>query len=397
MYLPLNIAKRYLFSKKKTNAINIISGISILGMTVGTMALIIVLSVFNGFESLVISLHNAFNPDIEISSKLGKTFVADSSLISKIESVEGVKYVSQVLEENALLKYNDKQYIATVKGVDDNFEYVSNVDSVIIRGEYALKKKEQPFAVLGIGVEGALFADIDNPFYSIKVYVPKRGNKTVLDPSKAFNIKEITPGGSFSIQQDFDNKYMIVPLRWIRELLNYKNEVSAIEISASSSNTQAALINLLGDDFEVKNRFEQNEFLYKILKTEKLGAYLILTFILIIAAFNMIGSISMLVIEKKKDIFTLKAIGSSNALIKQIFLTHGLLMSFLGCGIGLALGLLICWAQIEFGILKLEGLFVVDAFPVKILIEDFFLILITVVTIGIIAAWIPSRKAAIEA
>ena len=397
MYLPLNIAKRYLFSKKKTNAINIISGISILGMTVGTMALIIVLSVFNGFESLVISLHNAFNPDIEISSKLGKTFVADSSLISKIESVEGVKYVSQVLEENALLKYNDKQYIATVKGVDDNFEHVSNVDSVIIRGEYALKKKEQPFAVLGIGVEGALFADIDNPFYSIKVYVPKRGNKTVLDPSKAFNIKEITPGGSFSIQQDFDNKYMIVPLRWIRELLNYKNEVSAIEISASSSNTQAALINLLGDDFEVKNRFEQNEFLYKILKTEKLGAYLILTFILIIAAFNMIGSISMLVIEKKKDIFTLKAIGSSNALIKQIFLTHGLLMSFLGCGIGLALGLLICWAQIEFGILKLEGLFVVDAFPVKILIEDFFLILITVVTIGIIAAWIPSRKAAIEA
>jgi len=402
MNLPFRIASRYLVSKKSTNVINIISGISIAGMTVGALGLVLVLSVFNGFEDLVKSLYNTFNPELQITPKQGITFTVDSSKIILLKKVNGVKAVAEVLEANALLRYDSNQDIPTIKGVSDNYEQVSSVDSTIIRGRYLLHDAHNNYAVLGAGVEQKLNINVEDPLAVINIYVPRRGLAvTSLDPSAAFNHRMILPGGTFAIQQDFDSKYILVPLAFAQDLTGYANSVTALELSvlpkASLNEVQDNVAKVMGDNFVVRNRLQQNQTLYKIMKTEKWAVYAILTLILIVAAFNILGSLSMLVIEKKKDISILKAMGADGQLVQRIFLLEGTLMAVIGCGIGFILAIIICLLQQRFGILKLTGdSFVVSAYPVALKLSDFVLVFFTVLVIGFMAAWFPAKRASMQ-
>ncbi len=401
MNLPFRIASRYLVSKKSTNAINIISGISIIGMMVGAMGLVLVLSVFNGFEDLVKTLYNTFNPELQITPKQGITFPVDSSKIILLKKVNGVKAVAEVFESNALVRYGKNQCIATIKGVSDNYEKVSNIDSAI-SGRYLLHDDEYNYAILGAGVEEKLNIDINGPSPIITIYVPRRGLAvTSIDPSSAFNQNIIYFSGTFAIQQDFDNKYVLVPLSFAQDLTGYSHSVTALELStlpkASIDDIQQQVAKIMGDNFVVRNRLQQNETLYKIMKTEKWAVYAILTLILIVAAFNILGSLSMLVIEKKNDISILKAMGADGNLIQRIFLLEGTLMSFIGCSVGFILAIIICEVQEKFGLIKLQGdSFVVSAYPVSMKLPDFVLVFFTVLVIGFLAAWFPAKRASLQ-
>jgi lipoprotein-releasing system permease protein len=397
--LPFFIAKRYLFSKKSHNIINIISGISVVGVTVGTMALVIVLSVFNGFESLIVSLFNSFNPALSISVKEGKTFHFDDFPADSIKNIPGVFVMTQVIEENALLKYRNKQYIATIKGVSPEFEAMSGLDTMLIDGNFALKTQNQSHIILGAGVAYYLHASLSDPTNPITVFVPRREGNIGMSLEKAFNSRSIFPSAIFSIQQDFDVKYAVVPIDFARELLDYDDEVTAIELGlsagADNAKIQKQIKNILGEKYEVKNRFEQQVLLYKIMKSEKWAIFFILTFILIIATFNVIGSLTMLILDKKKDIAILHSMGAGKQLIKRIFLIEGIMISIGGAATGLILGGLISWLQQKFGFIGLgsgTGSFVVDAYPVKIIFSDFVLVFITVISIGLIAAWYPVNQ-----
>lgn len=394
------IAKRYLFSKKSHNIINIISGISIAGVTIGTMALIVALSVFNGFENLVTKLFNSFNPDFKITIKEGKTFNSYDIPADSIRKIPGVAYYTEVVEEDVLLKYKSKQDIVTVKGVSKDFKKMTTIDSMMVDGDFILKSGEINYAVLGYGIAyklGISLNDFKNPIY---VYVPRRTQKIpLLNPEKSFNLRTIYPSGIFSIQQDFDYKYMIVPLSFARDLLEYKKEVTAVEIGlrpdANMNKVQNKIQKLVGDKYYVKNRFQQQKLLFKIMKSEKLAVYLILTFILLIAAFNIIGSLSMLILDKKKDISVLRSMGANNKLIKKIFFTEGLMISLSGAILGLILGLIICLIQQKYGIVPLtsgENSFIIKAYPVHIKIMDFVYVLITVFLIGVGSAWYPVKQ-----
>ncbi|MBE9481032.1 MAG: ABC transporter permease [Bacteroidetes bacterium] len=399
MNLPFYIAKRYLISKKSHNIINIISGISVIGITIGTMALIVVLSVFNGFEKLVISLFNTFNPDLVITVKEGKTFNSNEFPSEKVKNIPGVVYFTEVVEENALLKHKAKQHIVTIKGVSEDFEKMSRLDTMIIDGEFILKNEGRSFTVIGAGVAyylGANPKDFTNP---ISVYIPRRTKSTSLNFENAFNNQLILPSGVFSVQQDFDINYIIVPLEFARELLEYNDEVTSIELGleqdADTDEIQSEIQNILGEHFLVKNQFQQQELLYKIMKSEKLAIFLILSFILLIATFNVIGSLSMLILDKKKDIAVLSSMGANKKLIKRIFLTEGLLISVIGAILGLTFGGILCWLQQRFGIISLgpgDGSFVVDAYPVQMQILDFVYVFITVFLIGLAATLVPVKQ-----
>lgn len=398
MNLPLFFSRRYLVSKKSTNAINIISGVSAAGMLVGSLGLILVLSVFNGFEGLVESLYNSFYPDIVVTANTRKTFTLPPDKIALIRKTEGVAAVSQTVEENALFQYGEYSFPAIIKGVDDEFTKVSGADSAIYHGRYLLHADNTDYAVLGVGIEQALSVNYDDPMGYVTVYVPKRGNTASVNPEDAFSRALIKPSGSFSIQQDFDLKYVFVPIDFARRLLNYTHQISSLEIAVAKGSDADKVIqslqSLLGNDFTIKNRFQQNEVLYKVMKSEKWAVYAVLTFILIVAAFNIIGSLSMLVIEKKRDIAILKTMGAEPPLIRNIFLAEGLLLSLVGCGAGFLLAIIICVLQQQFGLLKIGGgTFVIDAYPVQMRVGDFILVFFTVLLIGLLASWFPSSKA----
>lgn len=396
MNFSFYIAKRYLFAKKSRNVINIISAISVVGVSIGTMALIVILSVFNGFDNLVQSLFNSFDPDIKITIKEGKTFSSGAERIQNLKKLKGVLYMSEIIEENALLKYDDRQYIVTVKGVSDEFINMSGIDSMIIDGEFILKENKNNYAVIGQGVALNLAVGL-NFITPINIYVPKRTQKVSLNPEKAFSRKYIFPSGIFAIQQDFDSRYIIVPIDFARDLLDYSNEVSAIELKLdpvfNKDKIQEEIKKHLGTGYEVKNRFEQQELLYKIMKSEKWAIFLILTFILIIASFNVIGSLTMLIIEKKKDIDTLRSLGTNLSVLRKIFLFEGWMISILGAILGLMTGTIICWIQQHFGLIKIQGSesFVIDTYPVYMELPDFVYVFVTVLFIGYLAAWYPVR------
>jgi len=392
------IAKRYLFARKSKNVINIISAISVVGVSIGTMALIVILSVFNGFDNLVQSLFNSFDPDIKITIKEGKTFSSGTERIQNLKKLKGVLYMSEIIEENALLKYDDRQYIVTVKGVSDEFIKMSGIDSMIIDGEFILKENKNNYAVIGQGVALSLAVGL-NFITPINIYVPKRTQKASLNPEEAFSRKYIFPSGIFAIQQDFDSRYIIVPIDFARDLLDYSNEVSAIELkldpvfNKDKDKIQEEIKKHLGTGYEVKNRFEQQELLYKIMKSEKWAIFLILTFILIIASFNVIGSLTMLIIEKKKDIDTLRSLGTNLSVLRKIFLFEGWMISILGAILGLMTGTIICLIQQHFGLIKIQGSdsFVIDTYPVYMELPDFVYVFVTVLFIGYLAAWYPVR------
>ena len=360
------------------------------------MALIIVLSVFNGFEKLVISLFNAFNPDLVVNVKEGKTFSSNIVPDDKIRQIPGVLYLTDVIEENALVKYKDKQYIVTLKGLGEDYARMSGLDTMMSEGKFILQDKEKDFAVLGYGIAYYLGANLVDYLNPISIYVPQRTGNFSGAFESAFRNDIIFPSGFFSVQQDFDTKYVILPIRFAKKLLEYDNEITGVEISLSKEADQIQIKqhiqDLFGPKFSVKNRFQQQELLYKIMKSEKWAIFLILSFILFVATFNVIGSLSMLILDKRQDITLLQCLGANQATVKNIFLTVGLIITFTGAISGLIVGALVCWLQQTFGFVKLGSVgstFVVDAYPVYMQPMDFIFIFLTVIVIGLLATWYP--------
>jgi len=398
MQFTLFMARRYLFSKKSHNLINIISLVSMIGLAVGTAALIIVLSVFNGFENVIKSLYHTFNPDLMITVKQGKTFEINRFPLEKIKTWPGIAQVVQVVEEDALFKYNDKQYIGKIKGLSENYEKVNRIDTAMRSGSFVLQSGKADFAVLGVGVAWSLGVNLRDAGDLLTVFVPRRGSPSSFNFSNAFNRDAIRPAGVFSIQQDFDEKYVLVPLRFARKLLNYKQEVTSVEIylkkGADVDKIQSEIKKILGTTFQVQNRFQQNETLFKIMKSEKTAIYLILVFILILASFNMIGSLSILIVEKVKDIATLKSMGANVRVVRRIFLKQGLLISLISGGTGLIIGFVVLWLQQTYGLVQLgstQGDFIINAYPVRMQLFDFIYVFLTVQLIGLLASWYPVR------
>ncbi len=399
MKLPLFIAWRYLKSKKSHNVINIISGVSIAGVTIGTMALVVVLSVFNGFESLVVSLFNTFDPQLKVYPSTGKTFADSTFPWEKISKIKGLVAQTSVIEEKVLLRYGTNQYLATLKGVDKNYETWTGLNKMISEGSLMLEYKGRPLAIPGQGVAYYLGLNLDNFEQEIEVYAPRRNANIGLNPEQAFNRMDIRPVGIFSVQQDFDSKYMIVPLAFAEEALGYSHELSAVEMALENdkelTKIQQQVNSILGSNFIVKNRFEQQEMLYKIMRSEKWAIFMILGFILFIATFNVIGSLSMLILEKRKDIAILQSMGADEHLVKRIFLLQGMLVSFGGAFLGMLLGAAICFIQQRFGIVRINtegGSFLIDAYPVVMQAMDFVYVFVVVSTIGLLAAWFPVRN-----
>lgn len=400
MSFPFYIASRYLFSRKSRNAINIISIISVMGVAVGTAALVIVLSVFNGFEGLLTKLNNSFDPDIKITSVKGKRFIPDANFVSIIKNSDFVADFSFTLEENALIEYDNKQVVAVIKGVDDNYLSVTGLDSMVCKGEALLYNSSAPCAIVGAGLAYNLGVTCDY-FLPMLINVPSRTKQitgTFSDAiSDVFNKKSVYASGFFAIQQDYDMQYLIMPIKEVRELLEYENNISAVEIKlkneAFSNETVKYLSESLGEDYSVKDRNMQHEYAYKIMKSEKWAIFMILIFILLIASFNIIASITMLIIDKRNDISILRSMGAEDKSIRKIFFIEGVGISFIGALIGIIIGGIICWLQMKYGFVKLGagGAFIIDSYPVEVKITDIFYSLVAVMLIGLFAAWMPVK------
>ena len=391
------IAKRYLISKKSHNLINVVSMISVVGLTIGTMALIVVLSVFNGFEGVIKSLYGTFNPDLEITVANGKTFHYQEFPTVKISELPGVFALAPVVEEDALFKYRDQQFIGTIKGLPPEYSQISSLDTMIIEGGFVLQEGESNFAIAGAGVAWYLNLNLNDIRHLLSVFVPKRGNASSFQFETAFNNEVIHPVGIFSVQQEFDEKYILVPLRFARKLLDYTDEATSVEIFVDKKVDvdilQEKIKGVLGEGFIIKNRFQQNETLYKVMRSEKTAIFFILVFILILASFNMIGSISILIVEKLKDIAVLRSMGAGRKLTQRIFLFEGMMISLIGGISGLVLGFVILYLQQQFGLLKLgsgEG-FIIDAYPVKMKAIEFIGVFFVVQFIGLLATWYPVK------
>ena len=389
-------AWRYFKSKKTTSAINIIAWVSVTAIAVGAAALIVILSVFNGFEDLVKGLYADFYADIRVVPAQGKKMTIDSATLYTIKAVPGVLAVSKVIEEKALLANGDFQSIVVVKGVDSSFENTNHINTHIIRGGYQLGSLQNPSIVMGIGIENAVGADVTKGGFPLTLYTPNKGaGFGTLDGMFAFNVSAT---GVFAVQQEFDNKYIFTNLPFLRYMLSMlPSEVSSIEIKINGNpeKVKAILEKNLGKKFLVETRYEQNKNLYAVMQMEKWVIYGILSLILIVAAFNMIGALTMLVLEKQKDIAILKAVGSSNLLIQKIFITEGLVLAGVGTIIGTSVGTIICLLQLKFKLLALGGggSFIIDYYPVKLVATDYLLVVVTITVIALLAAWIPARKA----
>jgi lipoprotein-releasing system permease protein len=398
-HLNFLFAWRYFRSKKSTNAINIIAWVTVAAMAVGTAALVIVLSIFNGFEGLVKDLYSSFYPDVRIKAVNEKVVVLDSTTVAKIKLLSNVEAVSLVVEENVHLKNGDFRTNGTLKGVDENYTKVTGVQSSVITGKFTTGTDEAPSLVLGSGVENALGLMSDRAVNPVTAYLPKRGIGVTDNPMEAISTVNFLPAGSFSIQQDFDNKYVITNLTIVKQMIGLNsNEYSAAEIKIRDLSKQKQTIldlqKIVGSTVLVENRYEQNRSLFGIMQMEKWIIFGILSLILVIAAFNIIGALTMLVLEKEQDIQILKAMGAGNSFIQRIFLSEGLLLSVAGSIIGVGLGILFCFLQVTFKIIPLEGSFVIDYYPVKILVTDLLLVMLVVFVIALIASWLPSVKAA---
>jgi lipoprotein-releasing system permease protein len=392
-------AWRYFKSKKSTNAINIIAWVTVAAMAVGTAALVIVLSIFNGFEGLVKDLYSSFYPDIRITAASEKIVLMDSGMIAKMKLLNNVAAVSMVAEENVHLKNGDFRTNGVLKGVDENYSKVTGVQASVISGKFVTGTDEAPSIVLGSGVENALGLMSDRAVDPVTAYLPKKGIAVTDNPMDAISTVNFRPAGSFSIQQDFDNKYVITNLSIVKQMIGLgENEYSAAEIKIKDLSQQKQTISELqkiaGPKLLVENRFEQNRSLFGIMQMEKWIIFGILSLILMIAAFNIIGALTMLVLEKEQDIQILKAMGAGNSFIQRIFLSEGLLLSATGSVIGIGLGLLFCFLQVTLKIIPLEGSFVIDHYPVKVFVTDLLLVMLVVFVIGLIASWLPSLKAA---
>lgn len=394
------IAGRYFRSKKKRNFITVLSVISMVGVAVGTIALVVVMSVFNGLEDLIRSLFASFDAELKVEPARGKSFVAPKEWLAEIEKIEGVAVLTEVIEDNVLYEHDDNQIVAKIKGVSDNFLDQGRFSRGYFWGDTTLGTDLRPGAILGRGVGFFLSIHLDQPNSALKVFYPKAPRSAAsMDPSQLYASAQLEPRAFFSIDQQFDDEYVIAPLHFTRDLLNYGERRTALEIKVQEGHSirhvQQRLKDHLGADFLVKNADEQHAGLIRTVKLEKLFVFLTLTFILAIASFNIFFSLSMLAIEKKKDIAVLKAMGARDGMIRRIFLKQGALIALSGAVIGLALGYLIVVAQETFGLVSLGiSSAVVDAYPVRIVWTDFFWISISVISITLLASWRPAIIAA---
>ena len=396
MNLPLKIARRYLFAKKSTNAINIISGISVFGISIGTAALILVLSVFNGFEDLITGLFSNFNPDIKVTITEGKTFDADTVMIAKIAALPGVSIVSQTIEETAYFIYDNNESVGILKGVDDYYKNVTGIDTTLREGEYRFQDGKREMAVLGVGMRNRLSVNVGDYLSALEVYIPKRKKGGPL--TKPLNKRLIYPTGTFVIQQDFDSQYILSSLSFAQKILELKNKIGALEIQLTNdANPQVAaakIREIMGDKFTVKDRYQQDEAFFKIMNIEKWMSYAILCLTLILVAFNMIGALWMIVLDKKQDISILRSMGATRKIIRQIFLSEGILLGVLGMFLGFFFAVAFYIAQKSLGIVPIPAGFIVDAYPISMRLPDFIVVAITVLAITLIASLPAAFRAA---
>lgn len=377
------------------HAINIISGISMIGVLIGSAALIIILSVFNGFEDVILSLYSNFSPEIKIEPRLGKTFDPNTADFNEIRNNPKVFSYTSVLQEKALIKYDGKPFIGTVMGVSDDFLKNWQLDSIIQTGSFTLKLGGHYFAVVGSAVQSGLGINIHDQFSELALYSPRRDASASTNPLNEFVVRTISPSGVFAVEQEFDDR-IITPIEFARDLLDQPVNVSSIQINYKKGTDldamQAAIRNRVGKNFTIKNRREQNTELYKTLNYERWFIFMVLTFVLIIAIFNIIGSLTMLVIDKRKDIAILTSLGANKSLIQRIFFSEGMLISIIGCLAGIFLGLVFCILQQRFGLVKMGSkMSMIDAYPVSLRVMDFVLVFLTVGIISVIASGISAR------
>jgi len=393
---PFFIAKRYLVSKKKRNIVNIISAIAVTGVTVGTIALVVVLSVYNGFNDLIHSMFNSFDPDIKITAVEGKTFKVDDIGLQEIQNIQNIAYMAEVLQESAILEYGSFRDVVTIKGVSSNYNNVTDLDSLIYDGNINFENNGIPYAVIGLGVASNFGIGL-NFLDPMHVYAAKKGERVSVNLAQSLNHERIFPSGIFRVQESYDSEYVLVPLSFARTLFDIPEKISALEIklhtNADVDLSQKQLQDIVGEKFHVKNKYQQQELVYKVMNSEKWVIFFILSFILALLSFNIIGSISMLIIDKKNDIAILKSMGAYQKTIDSAFLYQGWLITLLGSVLGLVLGVLISYVQFYFGIIQLpgDGSFAVTAYPVSINFPHLLLSFITVIFIGFIASWIPIR------
>lgn len=401
MNFPFFIAKRYFFARKKTSFISLISMISMLGVGVGTMALVVVLSVFNGLEDFQRGLYKSFDADLKISPKKGKYFNCPPVLLQKIGKVQGVESITQVIEENVLLRYRDAQMVVNLKGVDESFLKQERLKKMMIDGHAILDDNGIAYSIVGSGIAVKLGIDIDAFFTPLEVWYPRNKQSKTLDfyATDAFNKQNLVPAGIFAIEQQYDDNYIYAPLSFAQSLFELNNQRTAIEIKVAneeaSANIQEKVQEILGTNYIVQNQDEQHASLLRAIKIEKLFVFLTLTFIIGIASFNIFFSLSMLAIEKKEDVKTLYAMGADSRMIQKIFLSEGAIVAFTGAIVGLILGFTLCWLQQSYGFISM-GIVgaLIDAYPVKMQFSDFFFTTIVVVVITLLASYFPAKRAA---
>ena len=403
MNFPFYIAKRYLFSKKSHNAINVISAVSVCGVALATLALVCTLSVFNGFQDLVATMFTAFDPELKITAVSGKVFDGQDERIQSLRQLPEIEVFSESLEDNAMVQYKGRQAMVTVKGVEDNFDRLTPIDSILYgRGELVLHDEVVDYAIPGIELVSVLGTGI-RFLDPLEVFAPKRGSRiNVASPASSFNSDYLHSSGLvFAVnQQKYDASYILTSLAFARNLFQYDTEVSSVDLKLKEGSNiykvQENISQLLGEDFRVLNRYEQQADTFRIMEVEKLISYLFLSFILLIACFNVIGSLSMLIIDKRADVVTLRNLGANDETIKRIFLLEGCLISFMGALVGVVLGVALCLVQQEFGLISLgsgdsAGAFVIDAYPVSVHVGDVVLVLCTVLLVGYLSVLYPVR------
>ena len=399
MNLSLLFARRYLFAKRSTNAINIITGISVVGVAIGTAALILVLSVFNGFEDLLSNLFGYFNPEVKVIPAKGKTFQPDSLALLDIRQLPEVAVLSETLEEIAVFEYDGSQVSGILKGVDETYPRVNDIDSTLREGEFRLQGGDRNFAVLGAGMRNKLSVNINNPLASLTIYMATDGSSSdELLPGKPFKSRIAYPAGTFAIQQEFDSEYVLTNLEFVRELLGASpHTVSALEIrckpGANVSAVKKELRRLLGDSVVIKDRYEQNEAFFKVMRLEKWMGYAITSLMLILMAFNLVGALWMIVLDKQKDISVLKSMGADDRTVHRIFLSEGLLLTLLGLFSGVVLAIVLYAVQKTWGIVTIPQGFLVESYPIAMRAADFIPVTLTVVGIGLLASLAPAARA----
>ena len=401
MNFPFYIARRYLFSKKSTHAINVISLISVLGVAVATMALVVVLSGFNGFSDLVASFFTNFDPQLKIEATKGKAMPADDPLLVKVKHLPGVEVATECVQDQALAVYHDKQAMVTVKGVEDNFDSLTHISNILYGdGDFTLHVANLQYGVIGIRLAQDLGTGVTWQDY-LQIYAPQReGQYDASNPTDAF-VKDslVSPGALFQVKQSkYDQGYVITSIDFARRIFNRQGEITSLELrmkpGVDIDNAKEEIQAILGDKYKVLDRYEQQADTFNIMRIEKLFAYVFLTFILMVACFNIIGSLSMLIIDKKNDVITLRNLGATDGQIRRIFLFEGRMISAAGAVIGIVLGLILCWLQQTYGLVQLgdqAGNFVVNAYPISVHPEDIILIFLTVILVGWLSVWYPVR------